>query len=442
MPDRQGGQTMHRSTIEKAYFLSRMRYAENGVDTEAALASLRKISLSLPCWQGDDVRGFEPAKAPSPASGIQAIGRYPGPARTPEELRQDLKQAISLIPGSHRVNLHAIYGEFGRKPVERNEIGPEHFRGWLAWAKEEKLKLDFNATCFSHPKAESGATLSSPNKDIRRFWIEHVKCCRRIAAHFGRELRDAAVHNLWIPDGSRDQPADRWKPRLLLRESLDEIFAVEYSSSVIKDSLEGKLFGIGSESYVVGSHEFYLAYALTRKKILCLDLGHFHPTESVADKISALLQFFDELVLHLSRPVRWDSDHVVILDDETRRLAEEIVRGGGLERVHLAMDFFDASMNRVGAWVIGARAVLKAFLLALLLPDEKLRQAESRGDCLRRLALFEEAKSLPFGAVWDKHCLEQGVPLDGQWPGVIEEYERRVLRRRKTDVLARRLQTR
>ena len=421
---------MGRSTVEKAYALSRERYAELGVDTEAALAALKKISLSLPCWQGDDVRGFEPARAPSLAGEIRATGNYPGRARTPEELRQDLKLAVSLIPGRHRVNLHAIYGEFGRRAVERNEIGPEHFRGWLAWAKEERLKLDFNATCFSHPKAAAGRTLSSPDKDIRRFWVDHVKRCRQIAAGFSREFNGPAVHNLWIPDGSKELPADRWTPRLLLKESLDEIFQTEYSPSALKDSLEGKLFGIGSESYVVGSHEFYLAYGLARHKLLCLDLGHFHPTESVADKISALLQFFEELVLHLSRPVRWDSDHVVILDDETRRLAEEIVLGGALERVHLAMDFFDASMNRIGAWVIGARAVLKAFLLALLLPQERLREAESSGDGLRRLALFEEAKTLPSGAVWDYHCLEQGVPPAGQWVEKIQKYERAVLGRR------------
>lgn len=421
---------MDASTVEKAYVLGRERYAEYGVDADAALAALRKISISLPCWQGDDVRGFEKTKEPAHSGGIQATGNYPGRARTVNELRQDLKMAVSLIPGSHRVNLHAIYGEFGGRPVARNEIEPEHFRGWLTWAKSEKLKLDFNATCFSHPKAAKGFTLSSPEKETRRFWVDHVRCCRRIAAYLGRELKAPAIHNLWIPDGSKDQPFDRWTPRLLLKESLDEIFKAEYGPSVIKDSLEGKLFGIGSEHYVVGSHEFYLGYALAKRKIVCLDLGHFHPTESVADKISALLQFFDELVLHLSRPVRWDSDHVVILDDEMRRLAEEVVFGRALERVHLAMDFFDASMNRVGAWVIGARAVLKAFLSALLQPQEKLRQAEADGDYFRRLALFEDAKTLPAGAVWDRYCLDQGVALDCEWHKEIEEYERAVLRRR------------
>jgi L-rhamnose isomerase len=421
---------MDASTAEKAYILSRERYAEYGVDADAALAALRTISLSLPCWQGDDVRGFEKTKEPAYSGGIQATGNYPGRARTVDELRQDLKTAISLIPGNHRVNLHAIYGEFGGRPVARNEVEPEHFRGWLSWAKSEKLKLDFNATCFSHPRATKGFTLSSPEKETRRFWIDHVKCCRRVAAFLGRELKAAAMHNLWIPDGSKDQPFDRWTPRLLLKESLDEIFKTEYSPSVMKDSLESKLFGIGSEYYVVGSHEFYLGYALAKRKIVCLDMGHFHPTESVADKLSALLQFFDELLLHLSRPVRWDSDHVVVLDDEMSRLAEEVVRGRALERVHLALDFFDASMNRVGAWVIGARAVLKAFLLALLQPQEKLRKAEADGDYFRRLALFEDAKTLPGGAVWDRYCLDQGVPLDCEWHKEIQEYERAVLSRR------------
>jgi len=421
---------MDASTVEKAYALSRERYAGLGVDVDAALEALGKVSISLPCWQGDDVHGFEKAKEPAHSGGIQATGNYPGRARTVDELRQDLKAALSLIPGDHRVNLHAIYGEFGNRPVSRNEVEPEHFRGWLTWAKAQNLKLDFNATCFAHPKAAGGFTLSSPEKETRKFWIDHVKCCRRIAAFLGRELKSAAMHNLWIPDGSKDQPVDRWTPRLLLKEALDEIFKVEYSPSVMKDSLEGKLFGIGSEYYIVGSHEFYLAYALAKRKILCLDLGHFHPTESVADKLSALLQYFDELAVHLSRPVRWDSDHVVILDDEMRRLAEEIVLGQALERVHLAMDFFDASMNRVGAWVIGARAVLKAFLLALLQPRELLRKAEAEGDYFRRLALFEDAKTLPSGAVWDRYCLEHGVPLDGEWQGEVRDYERSVLSKR------------
>jgi L-rhamnose isomerase len=344
----------------------------------------------------------------------------------------DLEKAFSLIPGRHRLNLHSIYGEFGARPVERDEIEPAHYKSWLAWAKREKLKLDFNATCFSHPSADSGYTLSSKDKRTRKFWVEHVKRCRKIAAVFGRELKTASLHNLWIPDGSKEVPVDRWSHRLLLKESLDEIFKAEYSPSVMKDSLEGKLFGIGSESFVVGSHEFYLGYALANKKMICLDSGHFHPTESVSDKVSSILQFFKEMLLHLSRPVRWDSDHVVILDDGLRSMAEEIVRCRALARVHIALDFFDASINRVGAWVIGARATLKAFLLALLQPEKKLRELEDKGDYFRRLALLEDVKSLPFGAVWDHFCISQDVPPDIQWLKDIEQYEKKNLSKRRS----------
>jgi L-rhamnose isomerase len=421
---------MNSAAIEQAYALAKDLYAEVGVDAPAALATLKSLSLSLPCWQGDDIRGFEKKEEPASSGGIQVTGNYPGRARTVEELRMDLEKAFSMIPGGHRVNLHAIYGEFGGKRVERDEIEPAHFKNWVAWAKQEKLKLDFNATCFSHPRADSGYTLSSRDKVVRKFWIEHVKRCRKITAFFGRELKAASLHNLWIPDGSKDIPFDRWSPRALLKESLDEIFKVEYSPSTMRDALESKLFGIGSESYVVGSHEFYLGYALAKRKMVCLDLGHFHPTESIADKISAILQFSEEMLLHLSRPVRWDSDHVVILDEELRRAAEEIVRSEALHKVHIALDFFDASMNRVGAWVIGSRATLKAFLLALLQPEAKLRELEDRGNHFGRLALLEELKALPFGAVWDYHCLSQNVPAGVEWLKEIEHYERNVLSKR------------
>jgi L-rhamnose isomerase len=421
---------MNPASIEEAFALGRERYEELGIDAQAALESLSSLKLSLPCWQGDDVRGFEDKKETVFSGGIQATGGYPGRARNTTELRRDLKTALGMIPGNHRVNLHAIYGEFGRKTVSRNEIEPAYFYGWLAWAKEQAVKLDFNATCFAHPKADTGFTLSSRDKGIRIFWIEHVKRCRKIAAFLGRELKSECIHNIWIPDGSKDEPFDRWTHRALLRESLDEVFQTAYSPSAIRDSLESKLFGIGSEAYVVGSHEFYLAYALSRRKMLCLDLGHFHPTESVADKISALLQFFGELVLHLSRPVRWDSDHVVVLDDELKRVAEEVVRGRALKKTHLALDFFDASMNRVGALAIGARATLKAFLLALLEPEQKLREAEADGDYFRRLALFEEARMLPFGPVWDYHCLCHNVPTDRDLPELVKDYERTVLSKR------------
>ena len=422
---------MNSSKIEKAFAIAKERYEEAGVDVEAALNTLGLISLSLPCWQLDDVRGFERIEEYSGSGGILATGHYPGRARNVAELRQDMEKAITLIPGKSRVNLHAIYGEFGPRQVPRSEIEPAHFDGWLCWARERGVGLDFNATCFAHPQAASGFTLSSLDNEIRRFWIEHVERCRAIATFLGCGLNTVSIHNLWIPDGSKDEPFDRWAPRARLEESLDEIFRTEHSPSFLRDSLESKLFGLGSEAYVVGSHEFYLGYALSRKKMLCLDLGHFHPTESVADKISALLRFFGELVLHLSRPVRWDSDHVVVVDDELKRVAAEIVRGGALRRTHLALDFFDASMNRVGALVIGARAALKAFLLALLLPQKRLQEAEEEGDHFRRLAVFEEAKMLPAGDVWDFACLRGGIPLDRDFPGLIKEYERAVLNRRR-----------
>ncbi len=418
--------------VEKAYASSRGRYAEAGVDVEAALRSLRTISLSLPCWQADDVRGYERRDEPDKTGGIHPTGNYPGRPRHLGELRQDLAKAFSLIPGSHRLNLHAMYGEFGSRQVERNEIEPGHFKSWIAWAKQEKLKLDFNATCFAHPRADSGFTLSSRDKTVRRFWVEHVRCCRKIASFFGREQKNPCLHNLWIPDGSKDAPVDRWTHRAVLKESLDEIFKVEYSSSTMKDSLESKLFGIGSESYVVGSHEFYLGYAAHKKKMVCLDLGHFHPTESIADKLSALLPFFDELLLHLSRPVRWDSDHVVILNEELRSVAEEIVRGRALGRVHLALDSFDASMNRVGALVLGARATLKAFLLALLQPLDRLMELEVSGNHFGRLAVLEESKSLPSGAVWDYYCLSADVPPSDAWIREADAYEKAVLSKRET----------
>ena len=343
----------------------------------------------------------------------------------------DLRKAFSLIPGRHRLNLHAMYGEFGGKAVDRDQIAPEHYAGWVQWARQEGLGLDFNATCFSHPKAESGFTLSHRDSAIRAFWVEHVRRCREIGAWMGGELGDPCIHNLWIPDGSKDAPVDRWGHRSILREALDGIYAVEYSPDVMKDALESKLFGIGSESFVVGSHEFYLAYALARGTMVCLDLGHFHPTESVADKLSAILQFCDEVLLHVSRGVRWDSDHVAVLSDELRALMEEVVRGDALERVHLATDFFDATLNRVGALVIGARATLQAVLLALLQPQERLREMEARGDNFERLAMLEELKALPFGVVWDHHCERAGVAAGAAWVREVGEYEADVTSKRE-----------
>ncbi len=415
---------------EKAYKEAIKKYRDIGSDTEKAVEKLKDISISIHCWQGDDVAGFEKPGSQLKGGGIQVTGSYPGRARTVTELRQDLEKVYSLLPGSHRLNLHAIYGEFGDTFIDRDKIEPEHFRGWIHWAKDKRLKLDFNCTCFSHPLADTGYTLSSKDENIRQFWIEHVERCRRIGSFMGRELESPCVHNIWIPDGSKDIPVDRKGHRDLLRETLDEIFKEEYPYEELKDSLESKLFGIGSESYVVGSHEFYLGYALTKNKMICIDTGHFHPTENIGDKISAVLQFSDEILLHVSRGVRWDSDHVAVLDDSTRNLFEEVVRGDYLDRVHIALDFFDASLNRVGAWVIGARAVLKAALSALLEPRERLLEAENRGDYFSRLALLEELKTMPLGAVWDYFCLMMDVPPGQEFIKEIIRYDTSVSRKR------------
>ena len=418
------------ATIEQSYQSAREQYATYGVDTEAALATLATVPLSIHCWQGDDVGGFERPAAALTGGGIQVTGNYPGKARTPAELRADMEKSLSLIPGAHRVNLHASYGEFGGKTVDRDQIAPEHFQGWVSWAKEHGLGLDFNSTFFSHPKADEGWTLSHRDPAIRAFWVEHAKRCRSISTFMGKEVGRPCIHNLWIPDGCKDAPADRWTPRRLLRESLDEIYSISYPAAEMKDAVESKLFGIGSESYVVGNHEFYLAYALANAKIVCLDMGHFHPTEAIADKISAVLQFADELLLHLSRGVRWDSDHVTIMSDEVRAVMDEIVRGQALGRVHLALDFFDGSMNRVGAWVIGARATLRALLAALLSPNRKLRDAEQRGDNFARLALMEDARALPLGAVWDYHCHTRGIPTGLEVITAVHAYEAAVTSKR------------
>ena len=416
--------------IEDGYGRARERYAGKNVDTDCILDGLKDISLSLHCWQGDDVAGFETPDTALKGSGLCVTGSYPGRARNIGELRADLEKAFSLIPGRHSLNLHAIYGEFGGRRVDRDAVGPEHFAGWVEWAVKHDLKLDFNSTCFSHPMAESGFTLSSKDPGIRHFWIEHVRRCRSISAFLGRSLHSPCLHNLWIPDGSKDDPVDRWGHRSILKDSLDEVYSVRHKPEEMQDSVESKLFGIGSESYVVGSHEFYLGYALTRGLIPCFDLGHFHPTESVADKISSVLQFAEGLLLHFSRGVRWDSDHVVILNDEVKVLASEVVRSGGLDRVRLALDFFDAELNRVGAWVVGARAVLKAFLCALLEPGSALLAAEESGDRFSRLALLEEMKAFPWGDVWEYFCLRAGVPGDEGMRAEILSYDGEMARRR------------
>jgi L-rhamnose isomerase len=418
-----------RTTLELAYEASRQRYAELGVDTDAALQRLGTIPVSIHCWQGDDVGGFE-GLADEIGGGLAVTGAYPGKARTPDELRSDFDKALSLIPGTHRLNLHASYAEAGDQKVERNELRPEHFQGWIDWAKDRGVGLDFNPTYFAHPRADDGFTLSHPDDGIRQFWIEHGIACRKIGAAIGAALGSPCVTNVWIPDGMKDLPVDRRGPRERLAAALDEVFAESLDEACNLDAVESKLFGIGSESYVVGSHEFYLGYAITRQKLLCLDAGHFHPTEVISDKISAVMQYLDRLLLHVSRGVRWDSDHVVILSDELRAIAEELVRGDYLDRVHIGLDFFDASINRVAAWVIGTRAMLKALLLALLAPIDLLRQFENDGDFTARLAMLEELKTLPAGAVWDFYCLARNVPTGATWLQEIKQYEADVLSKR------------
>jgi L-rhamnose isomerase len=400
-----------------------------GVDAEAAMNTLAGIAVSLHCWQGDDVGGFE-KMGQELGAGLAVTGNYPGKARTPDELRSDLDMALSVIPGTHRLNLHASYAETGGRRVERNELQPSHFQGWIDWAKAKHLGMDFNPTYFSHPEAADGITLSHPDEGIRRFWVEHGIVCRKIGAAMGQALGTPCVTNVWIPDGMKDVTIDRRAPRERLKRSLDEMFAEPIDPAHNLDAVEAKLFGIGSETYVVGSHEFYLGYAVQNKKLLCLDAGHFHPTETIADKIPSVLMYLDEILLHVSRGIRWDSDHVVILTDDLRAIAEEIVRGGFLERVHIGLDFFDASINRVAAWVIGTRAMLKALLAALLEPTAQLQRLEGGGDYTGRLALVEEVKTLPLGAVWDYYCLREDVPVGPAWLESVRKYEADVLSRR------------
>jgi L-rhamnose isomerase len=413
--------------IESAYELARERFAAIGVDADAAIRAVDEIPLSIQCWQGDDVRGFENPNGEL-TGGIQTSGNYPGRARTPNELRSDLEVAFAQIPGRKRLSLHAIYLE-SAKPVERDAVGPEHFAGWVKWAKAQAIGLDFNPTLFSHPLSAQNLTLTHPDQAIRSFWIQHCIRSREISEYFSIELGLPAVMNIWIPDGDKDIPVDRFGPRRRLVDSLDQILAMP-SGKLHKVAVEGKLFGIGTESFTAGSNDFYLAYAATRKVLLCLDAGHFHPTESVADKISTALQFLDEILLHVSRPVRWDSDHVVLLDEATTSIAQEIVRGDAIKRVNIGLDFFDASINRVAAWVIGARNVRKALLQALLEPRATLLAAEGRFDATERLALLEEQKSMPWPAVWEHYCLSRNVPRGIEWLSRVRAYEKDVLSKR------------
>lgn len=417
---------MNETLINRAYDMARERYAALGIDTEKAISKLQDIHLSMHCWQADDVKGFE-SLGGELSGGIQTTGNYPGRARNIDELRTDILKAMSMIPGRHRLSLHEIYGDFKGEAVDRNQAGPEHFRSWTDWGREHGIKLDFNSTSFSHPKS-GNLSLANPDESIRNFWIEHTECCREIAEYIGKTQDDPCIMNLWIHDGSKDITVYRMKYRELLKESLDRIFSTPYAH--MKDCLESKVFGIGLESYTVGSNDFYLAYAARNNKIITLDTGHFHPTESTADKISSILTFMPEVMLHVSRPVRWDSDHVVIINDETLDLCKEIVRCNALDRVHIGLDFFDASINRIGAYVIGSRATQKCLLQALLEPLDTLRRYEDRDMGFERLALLEEAKSLPWNAVWDMFCLRNGVPVGEEFIAEVERYEKEVLSKR------------
>jgi L-rhamnose isomerase len=415
-----------------AYDLAKEQYAALGINTDAALQTLATIPISLHCWQGDDVTGFENIGGGGGGGGTLATGNYPGKARTADELRADAEKALALIPGKHRFNLHALYAEPpGGKKVDRDALAPEHFARWIDWAKAQKIGLDFNPSFFAHPKAADNFTLASRDEGIRQFWVRHAIACRKIGEAMGKAVGSPCVTNVWIPDGFKDTPADRLTPRLTLQKSLDQAFAEHINPAHNLDAIEGKLFGIGVESYTVGSHEFYLGYAIKNKKLVCLDAGHYHPTESMADKISSVLVHLDEILLHVSRGVRWDSDHVVTLTDELKSYAEEIVRGNFLKRVHIGLDFFDASINRIAAWTIGTRAMLKALLIALLEPYAKLKELEANADHTSRLALMEDFKLLPAGAVWDHHCQQQNVPPAHHWLQEVKKYEKDVLSARK-----------
>lgn len=416
------------SYVKESYELAKKRYAEYGIDTDKVLEALKNIPISMHCWQGDDVIGFENPDGEL-TGGIQTTGNYPGKATTPEQLRADIEKAFSLIPGKHRINLHAIYGDFEGN-VERDKIEPKHFAKWVEWAKKNNVGLDFNPTCFSHPMSADGMTISHPDKEVRDFWIRHCKASREIAAYFGKELGTPAVTNFWFPDGMKDITVDKYGPRKRMMEGLDEIFSVEYPKEYTLDAFESKVFGIGAEAYTVGSNEFCVGYAVSRGKLVCLDAGHYHPTEVISDKLSAVFCYADEVLLHVSRPIRWDSDHVIVLDDELKNIAAELVRNGFVNRTHIGLDFFDASINRIAAWVIGMRNMQKALLIALLEPTADLVAAEQKFDFTTRLATLEEIKTLPFGAVWDYFCEINNVPVGGEWLKEVRKYEEEVLLKR------------
>ena len=420
---------MDRKSITAMYEAAVKRYREIGVDVEAALATLKSIPVSMHCWQGDDIAGFE-ATAGGASGGILTTGNYPGRARDIKELRADIEKAWTLIPGTKRLNLHAIYADYSDGAVGRDELQPENFDSWIDWAKRHNCGLDFNPTFFGHPKAADGLTLSHPDAKIRNFWIRHGVACRRIAAHMGKSLKNCCVMNTWVPDGYKDIPADRLGVRKRLLNSLDTLFAEELPRSQMRDAVESKLFGIGVESCTAGSSEFYLGYAVSRGLLLCLDAGHFHPTEVISDKLSSVSLFVDEILLHVSRPVRWDSDHVVILDDELCAIAQELVRGKLLRRTHIGLDYFDATINRIAAWAIGMRNMQKALLKALLEPSEQLAAFEKKFDYTSRLVYLEELKTMPFAAVWDYYCLSENVPVGLEYFEAVRDYEQKVLSKR------------
>lgn len=420
-------------SVQSQYEEAKKQYEKWGIDVEEVFEKLQNTAISVHCWQGDDITGFE-VNQRELSGGIDVTGDYPGKARTPEELRGDLEKALSLIPGKHRVNLHAIYAETNGEAIDRDQLKYEHFENWVKWAKEKGVGLDFNPTLFSHEKAADGLTLSHPDPKIRKFWIDHCIASRRIGAYFGQELGSPCLTNIWIPDGYKDIPSDRLTPRQRLKESLDEIFKEEIDKQYNIDAVESKLYGIGSESYVVGSHEFYFGYALKNNKLCLLDTGHFHPTETISNKISSMLLYSDRLALHVSRPVRWDSDHVVTFDDELREIALEIVRNKALDKVMIGLDFFDASINRVAAWVIGTRNMIKALLYGLLKPNEYLKQLQESGDFTERLALMEEFKTYPFGAIWDYYCEKMGTPSKEGWLKEVKMYEKEVQSKRGSAV--------
>jgi L-rhamnose isomerase len=417
-----------RQDVARNFEEAKKLYGQHGINVDEILTELERIKISIHCWQGDDVRGFL-FRDQELSGGISVTGEYPGAASTPDQLRADLEKAMSLIPGSHKVNLHAIYADTDES-VDLDQLEPRHFQSWVDWAKEQGIGLDFNPTCFSHDKSKDGFTLSHADPAIRQFWIEHCKASRRIGAYFGEQLGQTCVTNIWVPDGYKDMPVDRMSPRQRLKDSLDEIFAEEINPEWNLDAVESKLFGLGSEAYVVGSHEFYMGYGIRNNKLICLDAGHFHPTESIAGKLSSLALFTDGLLLHVSRPMRWDSDHVVIMDDELTEIGRELVRNNLLDVTHIGLDFFDASINRIAAWVIGTRNTIKALLRAKLEPIDRLKQAELEGDYTTRLALVEEFKSYPFGAVWDYYCERMGVPVREEWLSEVKQYEQNVLLKR------------